>query len=110
MTNESFKFSPELVPLVLAGEKTCTWRLWDEKQLPIGETVELIARPNLNVFGEAIITSTTPKTMGELTQADKTGHETFESDEQMYTVYSNYYEKEVNHTTPVTVYHFQLLM
>ena len=30
--NKTFKFSAHLVPLILSGEKTCTWRLWDDEE------------------------------------------------------------------------------
>lgn len=46
--------------------------------------------------------------MGQLTDEDKSGHEPFESNEQMYTTYSGYYGRSVSPSTPVTVYHFRL--
>jgi len=108
MLKETFKFSPDLVPLVVSGEKDCTWRLWDDKNLKEGDEVILIARPELKTFGEAVITSVTKKIIGELTNEDKTGHEPFESDEQMYATYTGYYGKTVDASTPVTIYRLRL--
>jgi len=34
---KSLKFSAELVPLILSGEKTMTWRFWDDKDLDSGD-------------------------------------------------------------------------
>lgn len=35
------KFRNYLVPLVLSGEKDTTWRLFDDKDLSVGDDIEL---------------------------------------------------------------------
>jgi hypothetical protein len=106
---KSLKFAPNLVPLVLSGEKDCTWRLWDDKDLKVGDEVDLIARPELKVFAKAKITSVSSKTMGKLTAEDKKGHEPFKNVEEMYDTYSDYYQREVGPDSPVTVCRFRLI-
>jgi hypothetical protein len=106
---KSLKFSPELVPLVKNGSKTTTWRLFDDKNLEVGEVVELIARPELTIFSQAKITEVITKKMGELNNGDKLGHESFCSDKEMYKTYSGYYKQMVDKNSPVTIYKFKLL-
>lgn len=105
---ESLKFESGLADLVLSEQKNCTWRLWNDKQLTVGDEIKLIRRPEMAVFAHAIITALAEKTMGELTHEDKVGHEEFETDEEMYDTYSHYYNRPVNSESPVTIIHFQL--
>lgn len=106
---ETMKFEAKLVPLVLSGKKTITWRLWDDKNIQKGDRVILIARPELKPFAEALVVSAEEKPMGELTKEDKTGHEEFVSDKEMYGTYSSYYKRTVDETSPVKVIKFVLL-
>jgi len=106
--NKTLKFSPDLVPLILSGEKTLTWRLWDDKDLQVGDMVTFIRIPELTPFATAKITSAVEKPMGQLTEEDKRSHETFESDEEMYNTYTKYYGKPVGHNTLVKIIRFEL--
>jgi len=38
---KTVKFRDYLVPLVLSGGKTSTWRLFDDKDLSVGDEIEL---------------------------------------------------------------------
>ena len=49
------KFAAALVPLVLSGEKNVTWRLFDDKNLSVGDDLEFINRDTGKVFGYAKI-------------------------------------------------------
>ncbi|NOY35708.1 MAG: ASCH domain-containing protein, partial [bacterium] len=48
---KSLKFKEHLVPLVLSGEKISTWRLFDDKDLRVGDKVDLINSDTKEVFG-----------------------------------------------------------
>ncbi len=102
------KFSPDLVPLVLSGEKTSTWRLFDDKDLKTGDTIDFIKRPELTKFAEAKLTSVVGKKLGELTEEDKKGHEKFASDTEMYKTYEGYYNKPVGPETPIKLIRFEI--
>lgn len=60
-------------------------------------------------FATAKITKVVTKPFADLTEADKEGHETFKSDEEMYERYRNYYNTEVNGQTIVKIIWFELL-
>lgn len=53
---KTIKFRDFLVKLVLNGEKTSTWRLFVDKNLPVGNEVELINWNTKELFAKAILT------------------------------------------------------
>jgi len=105
---KSLKFRSNLVPMVLSGEKTATRRLFDDKDLKEGDAVDLLEFVTNRHFGSATITEIIAKPLAELTEADKAGHETFASDEEMYRTYSTYYKTEVTPETLVKIIRFTL--
>lgn len=106
--HKSLKFVPELIPLVLSGEKVSTWRLWDDKDLTQGDIVTLLNKETLGHFATATITKVIEKPLGELTDEDKKGHESFVSDNEMYKTYKRYYKRHVDKDTPIKVIWFTL--
>ena len=52
---KSLKFSPSLIPIILSGEKTSTWRLFDDKNLSTGDTLEFTNKETGAPFAHAII-------------------------------------------------------
>lgn len=106
---KTLKFYPELVPLVLNGSKTSTWRLWDDKNLQVGDHLVFIDRSNSTSFANAEIIKIIEKPIGQMTEDDKKGHEEFTSDEAMYKTFSGYYQREVKPDTPIKIIHFKLI-
>lgn len=109
LPQKTLKFSPDLVPLVLDGSKTSTWRLWDDKDLQLGDQITLIKRPELTPFATAEIINILEKPIGKMTEEEKQGHEKFSSDDVMYKTYSNYYQREVKSDTIIKIIFFKLL-
>ena len=103
------KFAENLVPLVLSREKTSTWRLWDDKNLSVGDTIALYEYGSETKFGTAQITKVIEKPMGELTLEDKKGHEEFSSDTEMYDTYTRYYKQAVGPHSQVKIIWFDLI-
>lgn len=106
---KTLKFSPDLVPLILNGEKVSTWRLFDDKDLKVGDTVIFVKRPELVSFALAQLTAVTEKRLGDLTNEDKQGHETFASDKEMYKQYTEYYKTPVCPNTTVKLIRFEIM-
>lgn len=92
---KSLKFAPHLVPLILSGEKTTTWRLFDDKDLQTGDELEFINKETGEAVGKAKITSVSLRTLGTLTDEDWVGHEKFKDEEDMFAHYRHYYPNEV---------------
>lgn len=105
---KTLKFAAHLVPLILSGEKTSTWRLFDDKDLTEGDIVDFIDRGSGGNFITAKLIKIIEKPLGSLTLEDKGGHEVYENDEQMYETFKNYYQKEVTPETLVKVVFFEL--
>lgn len=105
---KSLKFSAHLVPLIESGEKTVTWRLFDDKFLETGDEIEFINKKTLEPFGTAKIIWVSLRTLGTLTDEDWAGHERFPSDEAMYEQYRKYYpNKNVGPDTEVKILTFE---
>lgn len=92
---KTLKFAPHLVPLIISGEKTTTWRLFDDKDIQEGDDLTFINKETEENFGTAIITNLYKKTLGTLTSDDWIGHEKF-APEEMYTTYRKYYGDKVD--------------
>lgn len=111
INNQSKKihFYTELIPLVLSGEKTVTWRLFDDKDLKKGDWLELLETNTERIFGLAEIVEVKEKKMGDLTEADREGHEGYANMQQMYETYMRYYGKPVGPETVIKIVKFKLL-
>ena len=100
---------PNLVPLVLSGEKTATWRLWDDKDLQAGDTVSFLNSETRAEFAVADLTKVKENKFKDLTKEDWSGHEKFKTDEEMYQSYSEAYGREVAPETPLKIVRFKLI-
>jgi hypothetical protein len=100
------KFASNLVPKILSGDKTSTWRLFDDKDLQIGDQLEFINKETGEKFGNALITDLKIKTLGTLTDADWAGHEKFNSEKEMYEAYKKYYGDKVDENSEVKIINF----
>ena len=106
---KTLKFRDYLVPLVLSGEKTSTWRLFDDKDLQTGDELLFVNKETGKSFAQAIILFTKEKNLGELVDSDFEGYEKFESKEKMYEAYRMYYGDRVTPETVVKIIKFKLL-
>lgn len=112
---KTVKLDHELAELVRKGEKTATWRIYDDKNLSVNDEIELVDKvqkddPNTwKVFANAVIDTIIEKRLGSITDADYDGHERFSSLEDMIRIYQKYYGPEVDANTPVKIIHFSIV-
>lgn len=106
---KTLKFAPNLVPLVLSGYKTRTWRFFDEKDLRVGDRLDFLHDGDGAKFASAEITGIYEKPFGTIGDEDLKGHEKFESDEHMRETYRGYYGDRVNPETIVRIVDFKLI-
>ena len=106
MDMKTLKFQPHLCKQILTGEKTATWRLFDDKDLQEGDTIELVNFETKETFGTGVITQLRIKTLGTLEATDWEGHEKFDSEEAMYATYRSYYGDTVGPDTEVKIINF----
>jgi hypothetical protein len=106
---KSLKFRSSLVDMILKGEKTVTWRLFDDKNLRPNDELSLIKWENLEEFAKAVIIGVKEKKLGELTEDDYVGHEKFTNQQDMLKHYIEYYGDRVTLDTPVKIICFKLI-
>lgn len=95
--------------LILTGEKTSTWRLFDDKDLSVDDVISLAVWGSGKEFAQARITDVVEKPLGSLDETDKSGHESFTSDKEMYATYSKYYDRSVGPRSVIKIVTFALL-
>lgn len=109
---KTLKFDHELARQILAGEKTSTWRLFDDKDLSVNDDVKIIdkidpERPETwKVIGIARITMVVQKRLGDVESADFEGHTHYQSKHEMLKEFQQYYGSDVNFDTVVKIVRF----
>lgn len=104
------KYAPHLCKLILNGEKTSTWRLFDDKDLREGDEVEFWNKETLEPFAKALLTAVRTKRLGDVTDADyEEGHERYENHELMMETFRKYYGNKVTDDTEIKIINFKLI-
>ncbi|MFH1430789.1 MAG: ASCH domain-containing protein [Candidatus Uhrbacteria bacterium] len=101
------KFSSELVPLVRSGEKTTTWRCFDEKGIKTGDELSLCNGEGVE-FAVADATAVKEVAFRDLTSEDRSGHDSYATDEEMYVAFTQFYGCPIGPETLVKIIHFTL--
>ncbi len=106
---KTLKFDPSLVPLVLDGSKTSTWRLFDDKDLQVRDRLSLVNSVDRQEFAQAEIVEVREKKLGEITEEDYEGHSRYESLEKMIESFRGHYGAGVTPETLVKIVRFKLV-
>ena len=106
---KTLKFRHNLVQKILDGSKTVTWRLFDDKNLQVGDKIEFIDWESGGKFADAEIIGAREKKLGDIEEKDFEGHEKYGSNEEMLEHYKKYYGEKVNMDTMVKIINFKLL-
>lgn len=106
---KKLKFEAKLVPLVLSGEKNVTWRLFDDKDLSVGDELQLINKETGEMFASAKILSVKEKSLGDIDADGFDGHEKFASKSEMIETYKRYYGDNVDENSQVKIIQFELI-
>ncbi|MBI2003425.1 MAG: ASCH domain-containing protein [Parcubacteria group bacterium] len=105
---KSLKFQPHFVKEILEGRKTTTWRLFDDKDLKVGDKLEFLNAETLEKFAEAEIIDIKKKRLGEIENSDYEGQRKFDSQEEMLKHYKTIYGDKVDLDTEVKIVKFRL--
>lgn len=106
---KTLKFRHNLVQKILNGSKTVTWRLFDDKNLQVGDQIVFIDWELGKNFAEAKITGVREKKLGEVEEKDFEGHEKYGNNEEMLQHYKQYYGDKVMMDTMIKMIDFKLL-
>ncbi len=106
METKTLKFRSYLKEPILDGTKKVTWRLFDDKNLMIGDHLEFIEWETDNKFAEAEIINVREKKLNELQESDFTGHEKIDNP---LVHYRELYGEKVMPDTIIKIITFKLL-
>lgn len=101
-----------LAQLVLSGEKTATWRLYDTDNITVNDPVVIIDKAGSDEpqtwkpIGTGRVTKIIEKRMGDIHDEDYEGHEPHGSPEARLAFYRAIYGDRVTWDTPVKMIHF----
>jgi hypothetical protein len=102
------RFREHLSKHILDNKKNTTWRLFDDKDLSVGDDVSFVVYETGQEFARAKLTNVRETTFGQLTPDDWQGHDKYSSEIEMYKIFSHYYNRPVNKNSPVKVIKFDL--
>ena len=112
---EKVYFADNLIKPILNKEKSSTWRINEEVPFRRSNTSGLKNRDEISLcnndgeeFAQAVILEINDTIFGNLTEDDKSGHEDFSSDEEMYKVYSKYYKTEIGPKSKIRIIKFEI--
>lgn len=109
---KTLKFNHDQAEMILQGQKTSTWRLYDDKDLSVDDEVKIIDKVNPDeptswtVIGQGVVTEVLEKKLARVGPEDMNGHEPFSNQQQMLDVYRTYYGQRVSLETPVKIVRF----
>ena len=106
---KTLKFKDFKAKWILEGTKTVTMRLFDDKDLKVGDELELINSDSGEVFSKAIIAEIIYRTLGEVEDIDLDGHEKWNNKEEMLKSLRLYYGDRVNLDIEVKIVRFNLI-
>ncbi len=106
---KSLKFTSDLAQKILSGEKTSTWRLFDDKNLSEGDLFVMVKKETGESFAKGKVTKIREKKLREVDDVDFVGHEGYKDQEDMLNHYKRYYGDKVSLDTPLKMVDFELI-
>lgn len=104
---KQLKFNHELAKLIKNGQKTSTFRVNDDKDIRVGDTLQIIDKVDgdepatWRIIGDADVVEVIVKPFGELSKEDYEGHRAYENPADLLAVLRRYYGPHVSATTPI---------
>lgn len=108
---KTIHFVPKLIPLIINGDKTVTWRVEDDKDIQVGDTLEFANAASRTAFGQAQVTKVEHKLIKDITDEDyEAGHERYDSPEEMIETFRDYYGDDVDEETEIKMVHYDFTL
>ncbi len=102
------KFRRTLIAQMRRGEKFVTWRLFDDKNLTLGDVVSIVEWESERPMGTGRIGAVREVPLSDALKEKGLGHERYASEEDALTTFRNYYGERVTLTTPVKIIRFDM--
>jgi ribonuclease HI len=108
---KTLKLNNATAQLVASGQKTSTWRLYDDKDISVDDEIQFIDRVDPHdrntwyPIGVGTVDSVLHKRLGSVSPEDLKS-EGFESQDAMLAAFTEHYGKQISLETPVKIIHF----
>lgn len=106
---KSLKFSSDQIDKINEGQYTKTWRLFDDKDLNVGDKLIFINSNTGQSFGQATISKITIKRLSEINDEDRKGHKPYGSFDEIASDFRKYYRKQVKLDTVVKIVEYDFI-
>ncbi len=107
---KTLKFEENLIPLILGGTKTVTWRMFDDKNIVPGDELLFVNKKTGEEFATAKVLSVRMKALKDVSDADfDEGHERYLGSADMVLHFRQYYGEQVTGETEIKMIKFELL-
>ncbi len=110
---KALKLNHEFAQEVLAGKKTSTWRVNDDKDLHVNDVITLIDKvdplkpESWHGIGVAQIDSILEKRLGEVVISDLPKGESLPDSPELLKIFQGFYGPQINLDTPVKIVNFK---
>lgn len=106
---KKLKFENTLVEPILSGQYYKTWRLEDDKDLSVGDSIELVDSATGSTFAKAKINQVSIKYLKDIVEQDSVGYLQFQDIDEMLALFNRYYSKPVTPESIIKVISFELI-
>lgn len=109
---KQLKFDHQLAINILKGNKTSTFRVFDDKNIRVGDLLILVDKvehdnpSSWQLFGEALVHEIREKRLGTITGDDWEGHENYDNIQDFIMTHQQYYKLPITEETPVKIIRF----
>ncbi|PIR41163.1 MAG: hypothetical protein COV31_02000 [Candidatus Yanofskybacteria bacterium CG10_big_fil_rev_8_21_14_0_10_46_23] len=106
---KTLKFKAYLVQPILIGQKTKTWRLFDDKDIQVADLIDFLNYETGETFARAEVLKVTEKSLAQIGDSDYAGQERYKNLDEMVRHYRDLYGDRVDLNTKVKIINFKLL-
>ena len=109
---KQLKFQHQLALNILNGTKTTTFRFFDDKNIRVGDQIEVIDKVEQDnpvswqVVGVIVVTEVREKLAGDVHGDDWEGHELYENMQVFMDTARSYYKQPITDDTPIKIVRF----
>lgn len=103
---KTLKFNTEKTEMIENGLKTTTWRVFDDKDLTVGDELKLINSDTKEMFGYATIDEIITKRIETMNDIDRIDHPSCKNNDDVVKMMQTFYGNRIDNKTIVKVVKF----
>lgn len=112
---KQLKFEHQLALNIIEGEKTSTFRFFDDKNIRVGDVVGIVDKVQKDnpaswlVVGDATIEQVIEKRLCDVAGDDWMGHEPYANVQEFIDTHTQYYKQPITPETPIKIIRFSFV-